>query len=304
MADTTATSAIESPEGDLPPGGDIVAAETRHAAEEFPDRRSLKVAIRMLVIGMLLLSTVRIFILEPYSIPTGSMRSTILEGDVILVNKLPYTIRSLRYIPFTQIRLPYLETPGLGTLERGDVVVFDFPSPPGVISPEGQFVKRCVAVAGDTIRLIDGRIRVNGIEVPPAPGTAGDPVTPGRRVPIVRGRAYDLIRRGNEIVVPYEGYTIEIDSVSAERWRSVIEGEGVSVEYRNRIVFLAGLPATHYVFRRNYFFALGDNSGDSYDSRFFGFIPFDNLIGRAWVVYWSREPDGGVRWNRLGTGVD
>ena len=224
MADTTATSAIESPEGDLPPGGDIVAAETRHAAEEFPDRRSLKVAIRMLVIGMLLLSTVRIFILEPYSIPTGSMRSTILEGDVILVNKLPYTIRSLRYSPFTQIRLPYLETPGLGTLERGDVVVFDFPSPPGVISPEGQFVKRCVAVAGDTIRLIDGRIRVNGIEVPPAPGTAGDPVTPGRRVPIVRGRAYDLIRRGNEIVVPYEGYTIEIDSVSAERWRSVIEG--------------------------------------------------------------------------------
>jgi signal peptidase I len=83
-------------------------------------------------------------------------------------------------------------------------------------------------------------------------------------------------------------------------WRNLIEGEGVSVEYRNRIVLLGGLPATHYTFKRDYFLALGDNSGNSYDSRIFGFIPYNNLIGEAAIIYWSREPDGGIRWGRIG----
>ncbi|MEP7220705.1 MAG: S26 family signal peptidase, partial [Bacteroidota bacterium] len=65
------------------------------------------------------------------------------------------------------------------------------------------------------------------------------------------------------------------------------------------IVFIGGLPATRYTFKRDYFLALGDNSLISKDSRYFGFVPYDNLIGRAWMIYWSRDPDGGVRWGRI-----
>jgi signal peptidase I len=282
---------------------DLTAQETRLAAEEYPDRRLLRLAIRMLLVGIVVLTTIRVFVLEPYSIPTGSMKPTIQEGDVILVNKLPYTIRSLRYIPFTQIQIPYLEIPGVGNLQRGDVIVFDYPGPERLPPSDRQFVKRCVAIPGDTIELVDGRIRVNGTEVPSVGGErSADGSTP-RRDPVSVGRAYRLLRDGRQVIVPYRGYEIPMDSATVELWGPLIESEGVSVEYRNHIVFVGGLPATRYIVRRNYCFALGDNSADSYDSRYFGFIPFGNLIGRAWIIYWSRKPEGGLRWGRIGTSV-
>lgn len=263
-----------------------------------PDRPGLRALVRVMMITVVLLAVVRIFVFEPYRIPTGSMRPTILEGDVLLVNKLPYTIRSLRFIPFTHYPLPYVEFPGFGRLERGDVVVFDFPGPHDPTASESEhYVKRCVAVRGDSVQLIDGLVYVNSREVPRAPGDAG---LEGHRVPIGQARAFELLRYRGRIVVPYRGYRVPLDSSSAARWRSLIEGEGVSVAYRNRIVFLGGLPATGYTFRHDYFFALGDNSGDSYDSRFFGFVPYDNLIGQALIIYWSRELDGKIRWNRIG----
>jgi signal peptidase I len=104
-------------------------------------------------------------------------------------------------------------------------------------------------------------------------------------------------------VVPYQGCRIELDSVTAARWAPLIQDEGASVSYRNRIVFINGIPATSYTFSRDYFLPLGDNSADSYDGRYFGFVPEDNLIGQALIVYWSRIPDGPVRWERIGAVV-
>jgi signal peptidase I len=269
-------------------------------ADDHHDRSKLRGVVRVLLIAFVILALVRVFVFEPYGIPTGSMKPTILEGDVLLVDKLPYRIRSLRYIPFTNIAIPYLDLPGIGSLERGDVVMFDLPGPPASDPREKEdYLKRCVAIAGDTIQLVEGRIRVNGIEVPPV-----DPENDGadyhRRSPISTSRVFPLLRAGGRLIVPFKGYDVFMDSTAAERWRTLLEGEGISVEYRNRIVFLDGLPATHYTFHRDYFFAVGDNSANSYDSRFFGFIPYDNLVGRATIIYWSREPDDGIRWDRIG----
>lgn len=281
--------------------------------EQPHDHHRLRRLVRTTLLLLLGLTITRVLILEPYAIPTGSMRPTILEGDVMIVNKLPYVIRSLRNIPFTNIAIPHLTLPGLGTLERGDVVVFDFPSESGDAIGRGeQFVKRCVATAGDTVQLVNGRIRVNGIEVPAyGPGTQpGNGTTPGdepqtitRRAAIDQRRAFVLLRFGGALTVPYTGHTIALDSITAARWSNLIRGEGATVEYRNRIVFIDGLPATYYTFRRDYFFALGDNSADSHDSRYFGFVPTANLIGQAWMIYWSRDSVEGIRWNRFGTVV-
>jgi signal peptidase I len=214
-----------------------------HVDQREAGRDGLRLLVRMLLVTVVLLAVVRVFVLEPYSIPTGSMKPTIKEGDELLVNKLPYVIRSLRTIPFTHIPIPYLELQGFGALHRGDVVVFDYPGP---VPPRGepeQFVKRCAAIAGDTIQLVGGRICVNGGEVRPhgAPdgGHEGD-----RCVAIDLERALELLRYGGRIIVPYAGFRIDLDSVAAARWRSLIEGEGYTVEYRNRIVFIGGLPAT------------------------------------------------------------
>jgi signal peptidase I len=263
------------------------------------DGQRLRLLVRYLIITAVVLILVRVFVLEPYGIPTGSMRPTIVEGDVLLVSKLPYTIRSLRYIPFTHVPIPSIELPGIGQLERWDVVVFDYPRQAQPDPEEGTaYVKRCVAVRGDTVQLVDGRIRVNGVEVPPVP----DPDEPERtrRAPVARARAVPLLRAGDPVIVPYKGFEVAMDSESVAMWRPWIESEGVRVDYRNRIVFLDGLPSTRYTFQHDYFFALGDNSAVSKDSRYFGFVPYDNLIGQAWIIYWSRDPDEGVRWERLG----
>ncbi len=268
------------------------------------DQRRLRLLLHVLLGTAFLLVLIRVFVLEPYGIPTGSMRPTIVEGDVLLVSKLPYTIRSIRHFPFTGIPIPYIEVKGLGMLERGDVVVFEYPAFAGGLGPgeENQFVKRCVAVRGDTIQLVDGRIQVNGQEVLAVSEDGAS--EPGRRSSIWRSRVVPVLQPEQPVVVPYDGYELLLDSITAERWRLLIESEGNTVEYSNHIVFLNGMPAIQYTFRRDYFFALGDNSRISRDSRFFGFIPYQNLIGRAWMIYWSRDPDDGtIRWDRIGTMV-
>lgn len=285
--------------GDPEPDETVDGASTSET--HLLNRPGIRVLVHVMVIAVVILALVRIFVFEPFRIPTGSMRPTILEGDVLLVNKLPYTIRSLRTIPFTGIPLPYIEIPGLGHLDRGDVVVFDLPKAydPGTIGTE-HYVKRCVAIKGDTVQMLEGRISVNGREVPRARGDSG---VEGQRAPIPEAREFELFRHYGRIIIPYKGFEVQLDSVSAARWRPLIEGEGISVGYRNRIVFLGGLPATRYTFRHDYFLALGDNSSDSFDSRFFGFVPYDNLIGQALLIYWSREPEGHIRWNRIVTFV-
>ena len=129
------------------------------------DNRRLRRLLRWFALCLILLALGRIFVIEPYNIPTGSMRPTIVDGDVVLVNKLPYMLRSPRTIPFTSVPIPFLELPGLGTLRRGDVVLFDNPEP----GRAETLVKRCVAVAGDTVQFVDGRIRVNGVELAASP---------------------------------------------------------------------------------------------------------------------------------------
>jgi len=275
-----------------------IDSKPAQAPEETPpdERRRLRLLVRALLASLALLLIVRVFVFEPYGISfdSPSMEPTILPGDVVLVDKLPYIIRSLRYIPFTRVPIPYVEFRGLGSLDRGDVVVFDYPTASRAAGPIEQYVKRCVAVAGDTVNMADGRIVVNGVEVAPVPGDGP------RRARFDTARSWGPLRGGEPLIVPYRGMMIPMDSLSQARWGPLIESEGVSVAYRNRIVFLGGLPAVTYEVRRDYFFALGDNSSNSRDSRVFGFVPYDNLVGRAWRLYWSRDSEGSIRWSRIG----
>jgi len=147
-------------------------------------------------------------------------------------------------------------------VERGDVIVFRFPhgSEGNGIEPGRLFVKRCVAVAGD-----------------------------------------DFVLEGTHIPVPKRGATIVLDAASFPRWKSLIEGEGhtASAGVEGKIL-IDGRESSEYTVERNYLFVLGDNRDHSYDSRQWGFLPEENVVGKAMMVYWSVKPEGGIRWDRLG----
>ena len=104
--------------------------------------------VESVVIAVLLALVVRTFFLQAFKIPTGSMRPTLIEGDRILVDKISYGIR----IPFTDVRLPQLRAP-----QRGDCVVFR-----SIDDPRRDFIKRLVAVGGDTVEIRDLRVWING----------------------------------------------------------------------------------------------------------------------------------------------
>jgi signal peptidase I len=104
--------------------------------------------VESVVIAVLLALLVRTFFLQAFKIPTGSMRPTLVEGDRILVDKVTYGVR----VPFTAVRLPRIRPP-----QRGDLVVFR-----SIDDPHRDFIKRLVAVGGDTVEIRDLKLWVNG----------------------------------------------------------------------------------------------------------------------------------------------
>jgi signal peptidase I len=114
------------------------------------------------------------------------------------------------------------------------------------------------------------------------------------------------------IIVPYKGMVLDISDGSIEQWQTFIEREGHRVDTGNRgIVTVDGIPRTQYLVERDYFFTMGDNRDNSLDSRYWGFVPEENIVGKAMFVYWSWDTSvsagniakkfSAIRWSRIGT---
>ncbi|HNX81832.1 MAG TPA: signal peptidase I [Candidatus Omnitrophota bacterium] len=170
--------------------------------------------IESIVVAFLLAMLIRTFVVQAFKIPTGSMRMTLIEGDIILVNKFLYGAK----IPFTDWRLPKVRAP-----QRGDVVVFIYPE-----NPQKDFIKRLAGLPGDTVEIKDGVIFINDKPI------AEDSFS--KRFYYNRG---DFGKEGEKITVPVDSY-----------------------------------------------FMVGDNSASSQDSRYWGFVPHKNILGKAIVIYW------------------
>jgi signal peptidase I len=185
-----------------------------------------------IIVALALALFIRTFVVQAFKIPSGSMEPTLQIGDHILVNKFIYGVK----IPFTTIQLFPLENP-----QRGDVLVFIYP-----LDPSKDFIKRVVAVEGDTVKMVSKKLYINGIEVP--------------------------------------------DSHAVYTEESAFSGE---VQKRDNFG-----PVT---VPKEALFVLGDNRDRSLDSRFWGFVPLEDVRGKAFIIYWSWDSQGTtVRWNRLG----
>jgi len=232
--------------------------------------------IKVIVQALVLAMVIRTVLFQPFTIPSGSMMPTLLVGDYIFVNKFAYG--------YSKYSLPFSPNLFSGRIfasepKRGDVVVFRFPP-----NPEVDYIKRLVGLPGDHIQVTDGVLYVNGKAVPKVPdGTFNSDYAqdPGQDVPVFR----ETLDNG----VTYD--TLDQSPVSrGDNTREFIVPEG------------------HY-------FMMGDNRDNSLDSRFdVGFVPAENLVGRASVIFFSLGNDtsfreiwkwpSNMRWDRLFKGVE
>jgi signal peptidase I len=233
------------------------------------------------------------------------MEDTILVGDFVLVNKFIYGSSSPKYIPFTETEIPFFRLPAFKEPKAKDIVVFEFPGDRDQLFATERgvnYVKRCIGTPGDTIEIKDKVVFVNGKEFWRPPfikyyrgryGSFLKPIPKGVAEPRIfpKGMPWNEDNYG-PLVIPKKGMTIPLNRYNVEQWRTIIDreyGERV-VDLKNGIVTINGLSVSSYTFKKDYFFMMGDNRDDSLDSRFWGLVARDMVVGQAFITLFS--------WNR------
>lgn len=196
---------------------------------EKPNRTIFQEYSEAFVVAVILAIIIRAVFVQAFKIPSSSMEPTLLVGDHILVNKFIYGLR----VPFTDARWPRFKDP-----ERGDVIVFIYPE-----DRTKDFIKRVVAIGGDTIEIRDKKVFINGQET---------------------------------------------EQPHAHFFHNAILGD---LSPRDNMAPLK-VPEGHL-------FVMGDNRDYSHDSRFWGFVPVEDVKGEAFLIYYSGLDFQKVRWNRF-----
>jgi len=203
---------------------------------------------------ILIVFVLRSFLVEPFKIPTGSMIPTLLVGDYILVNKFAYGIR----LPVINKKIL-----DIGEPKRGDVMVFRYPEDPSL-----DYIKRVIGTPGDTIAYADKRLTINGEPVPVTP--VGDYLNRER---MTYSREY--VERLNKVE---HKILLEDDAPPMPPFvRAFPLSENCSY---NSAGFTCKVPPGHY-------FMMGDNRDNSLDSRVWGFVPDENIVGKAFFIWWN-----------------
>lgn len=246
---------------------------------------------------------IKSFFIEAYKIPTGSMENTLLPGDFIIVNKTSYSLRTPKNIPLTQVKIPSTKLFDLFSPERNDVIVFEHPGSSDIPGSDIYFIKRLVGLPGDTLLINDKQVFVNSsLLTLPESAIKGDDNSKAKG--LREERIFPKNKYWNRdfygaIIIPYKGMEIKLNAGNIAEWQSVINHDYgrkvVSVE--GSVININGTPTRNYVVKKDYYFVLGDNRDDSMDSRYWGFVPADNIIGEALFIYWSWDPfntDGSI----------
>ena len=201
---------------------------------------------------ILLVFVLRSFVVEPFKIPSGSMIPTLQVGDFILVNKFTYGIR----LPVIDRKIIEVNQP-----QRGDVMVFHYPEDASI-----DYIKRVVGVPGDVVAYQNKRLTINGRPVPTT--KVEDYLHPERMY-----YSTQFVERAG---------AVEYRTLNDEDAPAFIPDVG-RFPYRDNCLYnnagvVCTVPAGHY-------FMMGDNRDNSRDSRFWGFVPDRNIVGKAFFIW-------------------
>lgn len=203
---------------------------------------------------ILIVFALRSFVVEPFKIPSGSMIPTLLVGDFILVNKYTYGIR----LPILNQKIIPINEP-----QRGDVIVFRFPEDPSL-----DYIKRVVGLPGDRIVYQDKRLTINGKQVPET-------------------KTEDYLHKDRLYYTPQY-----IEKLGSVEHSILIEPEAPpyvprpnQFPFHENCIYNSGgvaceVPPGHY-------FVMGDNRDASSDSRVWGFVPEQNIVGKAFLIWFN-----------------
>lgn len=203
-------------------------------------------------------------------VPGSSMENAILAGDHLLVHKTESNVA------------------------RNDIIIFNHPNGNGV-----QLIKRCVGLPGDTVMLRDGLVYING-EILTTPLTVKTTFTaysldfPDQKL----GWTTDNY---GPVIVPAKGITVSLDSDKFKLYRNIIQLEGHETFRHDSEIYIDGKSVSAYTFDMDSYFVLGDNRENSIDSRYWGFVARKLIVGKAVLVYFSKDAESKrIRWNRIG----
>lgn len=344
-------------------------------------RSKLREWFDAILFAVIVSTFIRGLLFSAYAIPTASMEGTQLVGDYLFVSKIAYGPR----MPITPISIPFLEStigrnqlktywdglqlayfrlPGIGQIKRGDVVVFNYPPEAGAkpVDMRTHYIKRCQAVPGDVISIVDSKVYVNGraMKLPAESQTSytvhtnGESLNPellralkveirqqftqsdyemimpvsslenmksrenilSVKPVIVRSdQANSSLYPQNEqfkwtednygpITIPRKGWTVPLNDSTLALYRNVIEAHELNeVSGSGNYIYINKEKSDTYTFKSNYYWMMGDNRHNSLDSRYWGFVPEDHIVGKAMFTWMSIDHSENllkkVRWNRI-----
>ncbi|MCC8146778.1 MAG: signal peptidase I [Bacteroidales bacterium] len=270
---------------------------------------------KLIVIAVLLAVCLRTFFFASYKIPSYSMLPAITGGDYILVNKWipgPRLFKKLHFADGEKVETKRL--PGLRSIRRNDVLVFNFPYKETrdrmVFDRNMYYVKRCVAIPGDTFYIEKGVYKVKN-----NPDTLGsyrnqadnwirfnkessDPAD--ESFPFDPAYPWNILDFG-PLYIPGKGDRLSLDNTNIKLYEKLIAYETFKdISVRDGNVYIGDERVSSYTFENNYYFMTGDYVFDSQDSRYWGLLPEDHIVGKAGLIWQSREPGTDkFRWDRF-----
>jgi signal peptidase I len=361
-------------------GPDAAKAHHRSKTREWID------AIAFAIIAA---TVIRSFFIEAYTIPTPSMEETLLVDDFLFVSKMNYGAR----VPMTPLsfplahnqmpvfggksyfewpKIPYYRLPGWEKVERNDIVVFNWPADEGrPVDKKDNYIKRCVAIGGDSLTIKDRQIFINN-KAEPLPesaqflfkvGTDGNFFNPEalKKLGVKRdemqllgidpktehtiyqawltNKAAEGIKAMNNVkelepfivpkntfsgdmfpktgrltwnidnfgplYIPKKGDVIPMTVNNYYIYQKAIREyeNNPTLEMRDTLVYMNGQPLKEYAFKMNYYFMMGDNRHNSLDSRMWGFVPEDHVVGKPIIIWLSLDRENSffnmIRWKRM-----
>lgn len=283
-----------------------------------PDKKNILKFLKSVVIAFLLAVFIKAFFVESTVIPSASMENTLLPGDFLLVSKFSYGIKTPGKIPFTDIPLSSLSLIDFNKPGNGDIIVFKYPGDKNSKKRTSDyFVKRCIAGPGDTLEIREKKLYINRSETGlPENGKFSNNYFYPKDYRA--GNVFPESEKWNPdnygpIVIPGSGMEIVLNYKNIEFWRKLINNElgRQAVKVIGSKIFIDEKETKFYEVRDDYFFVMGDNRDNSYDSRFWGFVSRESIVGKVCLIYWSTdcsEVNTGifcpVRWNRILKFVD
>lgn len=255
----------------------------------------------------------QVFIFASFKIPSDSMEPELTTGDNILVWKP--TIGPRVFNLFASMRNEQTQiyrVPGFKKIKRNDILVFNFPHPNNWDKIEMHilkyYIKRCIGLPGDTLSIRNGFFQVEGIQTPLGNMDSQKRIAATEKFQegIFDSFPYNgtigwNIKNFGPLHIPAEGDTIPMNRRNGILYKKLIEWEQrATLEYRDSTVYLNGKPIEGYRFLKNYYFMAGDNGINSQDSRYWGMLPEEYIVGKAWIIWKSIDPyTDKFRWERF-----